>query len=71
MNAMPLTPELYDELRKENYKYLIYKRMLENKDQGVYVPVKELPNHFVIGMNAIDDEQVVASLSGKEMLIDY
>ena len=71
MNAMPLTPELYNELREENYKYLVYKRTLENKDQGVYVPVKELPNHFVISLNSMDDEQVIAALSEKRIFIDY
>ena len=71
MNAMPLTPELYNELRQENYKYLVYKRTLENKDQGVYVPVKELPNHFVISLNSMDDEQIVAALSERKILIDY
>ncbi|HRO42270.1 MAG TPA: hypothetical protein PL009_05515 [Flavipsychrobacter sp.] len=71
MNATPLTQELYNELKQENYKYLIFKRTDENKEEGIYEPVKELPNHFVIRMNSFDDEAIKASLQEEKILVDY
>ena len=71
MNVTPLTQELYNELKQENYKYLIYKRLAENAETGVYEPVKELPNHFVISLNSLEDEMIKASLEDREILINY
>lgn len=71
MNVTPLTQELYNELKQENYKYLIYKRLAENAGTGVYEPVKELPNHFVISLNSLEDEMIKASLEDREILINY
>lgn len=70
MSATPLTPELYNELKRENYKYLVYKRTKE-KSEGIYEPVKELPNHLVISLNSIEDESIKESLGAQRILIDY
>ena len=71
MKLTLLTPELYDELKQENYKYFVYKRAKENRNMGVYEPVKELPNHFVISLRSIEDETIKALLKEQQMLIDY
>jgi len=71
MTTTLLTEALYDELKQENYKYLVLKRSEHHKDVEVYEPVKELPNHFVIKMNSIEDETILTSLKRKQILIDY
>jgi hypothetical protein len=71
MNAVPLTPELYNELKQENYKYLVFKRALAADEEGVWEPVKELPNHFVISLNGIEDEVVKVAMAQNKLLIDY
>lgn len=62
MHLTPLTPELYHELKAAHYKYLVAKRIKEMEDTLVYVPVKKLPEYFVIKCSAIDDETVVNDL---------
>jgi len=71
MNAILLTPELYNELKQANFKYLICKRNRSNPKQEVYEPVKELPNCFVIKLNSIEDEAILASIGKQQILIDY
>jgi hypothetical protein len=73
MTIKKLTPELYEKLKQENYKYLVYKRTKENKEQGVYQPVKDLPNHFVISMDSMEDEKIISSVSSTagNLLIEY
>ncbi len=71
MNVTPLTPELYNELKQENYKYLVYKRLQGSDAQGIYEPVKELPDHFVISMNSIEDESIKTALTEQKILVDY
>jgi hypothetical protein len=73
MTISKLTPELYEKLKQENYKYLVYKRTKENKEQGVYEPVKDLPNHFVIKLDLIEDEKIKSSVNSSldNLLIQY
>lgn len=71
MNATPLTMELYNELKQENYKYLVFKRTRETIETGIYEPVKELPDYFVISLKSIDDEGIIASMNQKRIMIDY
>lgn len=71
MNAAPLTPELYEELKRGNYKYLVFKRSAELPNADVYEPVKELPNHFVISLSSIEDDAIKSFVGQQKILIDY
>jgi|GEM_PF-2606981 len=71
MNVTPLTPELYEELKRGNYKYLVFKRSAEHPHADVYEPVKELPNHLVISLSSIEDDAIKAYVGEQKILIDY
>ncbi len=70
MSVTSLTPELYRKLKEENYKYLAYRKMPEYGNKGIYTPVKELPEYFVIDLSPIEDELLQRSMKEKDILID-